>query len=115
VIRADTAFQTTVTLPATQKEARHMSDPANGAGEIVPEPRPVSGGRPPSLAEVVTVREGQLVEHELVLTPGATAADVTATMILVPPTAAFVDHHGDVEVSLVFREVPGSPTDRHEP
>jgi uncharacterized repeat protein (TIGR03917 family) len=92
-----------------------MSDPANGAGEIVPEPHPITGGLPPSLAEVVTVRDGLLVEHELVLTPGATAADVTATMILVPPTATLVDHHGDVEVSLVFREAPGLPAEHHEP
>ncbi|MCK9904059.1 hypothetical protein CC117_07425 [Parafrankia colletiae] len=75
-------------------------------GELLPEPRPVSGGPPPSLAEVVTVRAGLMVEHELVLSPGATAADLTSAMILVPPTAALVSHHGDVDLSLVFREVP---------
>jgi uncharacterized repeat protein (TIGR03917 family) len=83
-----------------------MSETINDPSDLVPEPRPVTVSRPPSLAEIVTVRDGLLVEHELVLSPGATAADVTATMILVPPTATLVDHHGDVEVSLVFREVP---------
>ncbi|OAA27024.1 hypothetical protein UG55_101038 [Frankia sp. EI5c] len=75
-------------------------------GALTPEPRPVSGGPPPSLAEVVTVRAGLVVEHELILAPGATAADLTSAMILVPPTAALVSHHGDVDLSLVFREVP---------
>lgn len=74
--------------------------------DLLPEPRPVTGGPPPSLAEVVTIHDGLLVQHELVLAPGATAADLTTAMILVPPTAALVSHHGDVDVSLVFREVP---------
>ena len=74
------------------------------AGDLMPEPRPVSGGLPPSLAEIVTVRDGAHVQHELVLTPGATAADVTSVMILLPPTATLVSHHGDVDVSLVFQE-----------
>ncbi|CUU58442.1 hypothetical protein Ga0074812_11976 [Parafrankia irregularis] len=73
-------------------------------GELMPEPRPVSGGPPPSLAEVVTVRSGLNVEHELILAPGATAADLTSAMILVPPNASLVSHHGDVDLSLVFRE-----------
>ncbi|WP_230203073.1 hypothetical protein [Parafrankia discariae] len=46
------------------------------------------------------------MEHELVLAPGATAADLTSAMILVPPAAALVSHHGDVDLSLIFREVP---------
>ncbi|ETA02571.1 hypothetical protein CcI156_01590 [Frankia sp. CcI156] len=73
--------------------------------DLLPEPRPVIGGRPRSLAEVVTVNDGLLVQHELLLAPGATAADLTTAMILVPPTAALVSHHGDVDVSLVFQEV----------
>jgi len=72
--------------------------------DLLPEPRPVTGGHPPSLAEVVTVHDGPIVRHELVLAPGATAADLTTAMILVPPTASLVSHHGDVDVSLVFRE-----------
>ncbi len=76
------------------------------SGDLLPEPRPVTGGRPPSLAEVVTVHDGQRVRHELILAPGATAADLTTAMILVPPTASLVSHHGDVDVALVFREVP---------
>jgi uncharacterized repeat protein (TIGR03917 family) len=80
-----------------------MDDTAIDAGDLAPQPRPL-GGLPRSLAEIVTVRQGGSIEHELVLAPGATAADVTAAMILMPPAAALVGHHGDVEVSLVFRE-----------
>ncbi|WP_322752947.1 MULTISPECIES: hypothetical protein [unclassified Frankia] len=76
-------------------------------GDLVPEPRGVPGAAPTPLAEVVTVRHGLLVEHELVLAAGATAADLTSAMIVVPPRAALVNFHGDVDLSLVFREVPG--------
>jgi uncharacterized repeat protein (TIGR03917 family) len=61
---------------------------------------------PAPLADVTTVRHGLLVEHELILSPGATAADIAAAMIRVPPTAGLVDVHGEVRVSMVFREVP---------
>ncbi|WP_255355956.1 hypothetical protein [Frankia sp. CpI1-P] len=54
---------------------------------------------------MVTVHDGLAIRHELVLAPGATAADLTTAMILVPPTACLVSHHGDVDVSLVFQEV----------
>ncbi|WP_250284420.1 MULTISPECIES: hypothetical protein [unclassified Frankia] len=75
-------------------------------GDPVPEPRGMPAPTPASLAEVVTVRRGPLVDHELVLTTGATASDVTSAMILVPPQAALVSFHGDVDLSLVFRETP---------
>ncbi|MCM3886338.1 hypothetical protein [Frankia sp. R82] len=79
---------------------------------LLPEPRPGFGGRPPSLAEMVTVHDGPAVRHELTLAPGATAADLTTAMILIPPAASLISHHGDVDVSLVFREVPrGVPDD----
>jgi len=61
---------------------------------------------PAPLARVTTVRHGLLVEHELRLSPGATAGDIAAAMIRVPPTAGLVDIHGEVRVSMVFREVP---------
>lgn len=77
-------------------------------GDLMPEPRPVSGGPPPSLAAIVTAQDGLTVEYELVLAPGATAADVTSAMILVPPTAALVSRPGDADLSIVFRDVPES-------
>ncbi|THJ76356.1 hypothetical protein [Candidatus Frankia alpina] len=87
--------------------------------DLLPEPRPITGGRPGSLAEVVTVHDGLTIRHELVLAPGATATDLTTAMILVPPTACLVSHHGDVDVSLVFQEVtrpfPGGEEGRAEP
>jgi uncharacterized repeat protein (TIGR03917 family) len=61
---------------------------------------------PAPLANVTTVRHGLLVEHELVLAPGATAADIAAAMISVPPTAGLVDVHGEIKISMIFREVP---------
>ncbi|SNQ50640.1 conserved hypothetical protein [Frankia canadensis] len=86
----------------TEEDGQKMS--TVDSDDLLPEPRPVTGGRPPSLAEVVMVHDGPVVRHELVLAPGATAADLTTAMILVPPTACLVSHHGDVDVSLVFRE-----------
>ncbi|WP_239331602.1 hypothetical protein [Frankia sp. CiP3] len=76
-------------------------------GDLVPEPRGVPNTTPTSLAEVVTVQHGPVVEHELVLAAGATAADLTAAMILVPAQAALISFHGDVDLSLIFREMPG--------
>jgi len=67
----------------------------------------VSGSAiPRPLADIITVRQGPLVEHELVLTMGASAADVTQAMILMPPDASLISFHGDVDLSLVFREIP---------
>ncbi|WP_163549211.1 hypothetical protein [Candidatus Frankia nodulisporulans] len=83
--------------------------------DLLPEPRPGFGGRPPKLAEVVTVDDGPAVRHELTLAPGATAADLTTAMILVPPAASLISHHGDVDVSLVFREPPRSSPEEPTP
>jgi uncharacterized repeat protein (TIGR03917 family) len=73
-------------------------------GDLVPTPQGIPGTVPTPLAEVVTVRHGLLVEHELILLSGATAADLTSAMILVPPQAALVSFHGDVDLSLIFHE-----------
>ncbi|MBX6389663.1 MAG: hypothetical protein IRZ08_11820 [Frankia sp.] len=109
-----------------------MDDTAVDAGAPGPEPtpKPRSGdapciepdlgpqpGRlaelPPSLAEVIRVRgEDGSEAHELVLSPGATAAAVTSAMVLMPPAAELVGHHGDVDLALVFRE-PDSPPAGH--
>ncbi|AEH11547.1 MULTISPECIES: hypothetical protein [Protofrankia] len=83
-------------------------------GDPVPEPRGIPAAAPASLAEVVTVRHGPLVDHELVLSTGATASDLTSAMIMVPPQAALVSFHGDVDLSLVFRERPGCYGDSPE-
>ncbi|MGF7233421.1 MAG: hypothetical protein ACQSGP_00465 [Frankia sp.] len=49
---------------------------------------------------------GPLGEHELVLAPGATAQDVSSALVLIPPDAALVEFGGDIDLSLVFREIP---------
>jgi uncharacterized repeat protein (TIGR03917 family) len=78
----------------------------NDLEEFVPGLPALARGTPTPLAAVVTVRDGLLVEHELVLNAGATAADLTTAMISVPPSAALVGHRGDLQFSLIFREVP---------
>jgi uncharacterized repeat protein (TIGR03917 family) len=84
-----------------------MEDTATGAGDrpdqLATEPGHLAE-LPRSLAAVTTAREGDLVAHQLLLAPGATAADVTAAMILLPPAAALVEHHANGEVTLVFQE-----------
>lgn len=90
-----------------------MDDTATGAGDLetggnaTDERAPELGHLaelPRSLAVVTTTREGNLVEHQLLISPGATAADVTAAMILMPPAAALMGHRGTGDVALVFRE-----------
>lgn len=78
----------------------------NDLGEFVPGLPALTASTPAPLAAVVTISDGLLVEHELVLTAGATAADLTTAMISVPPSAALVRHHDNRKLSLIFREVP---------
>ena len=78
----------------------------NDLGEFVPGLPALTASTPTPLAAVATVRNGLLVEHELVVTVGATAADLTTAMISVPPSAALVRHHDNRKLSLIFREVP---------
>jgi uncharacterized repeat protein (TIGR03917 family) len=77
-----------------------MEYTAIDAGALAPEPGHLAE-LPRSLAEVITVRDGSTVAHELALSPGATAADITAAMILMPPAAALINR---AAVSLVFQE-----------
>jgi len=94
-----------------------MDDTATGAGDL----GDLTGGTelargtelagpghlaelPRSLAAVTTARDGDLVEHTLRLSPGVTAAEVTAAMIVMPPAAALMGHRGGGDVTLVFRE-----------
>ncbi len=79
----------------------------------VAEPRTPLHTLPGPLADVVTIRQSTLVEHELVLTPGATAADVTTAMIMIPPGAALVGHRRGADVSLLFRESPDGVAHGH--
>lgn len=78
----------------------------NDLGEFVPGLPALPNGAPTPLAAIVTVHDGLLTEHELVLSAGATAADLTTAMISVPPSAALIGHHGGRDLSLIFREVP---------
>src|SRR5262245_48477897 len=87
-----------------------MEDTATDVGALTPEPGQLAE-LPRSLAEVVTAHDGDLVQHRLRLSPGATAAEITAAMILMPPAAALVGDHGDAGVSLVFREPARASSD----
>ncbi|MDT3441731.1 MULTISPECIES: hypothetical protein [unclassified Pseudofrankia] len=71
-------------------------DPAPEPGHLAELPR--------SLAEVTSTDNGNVVEHRLLLSPGATAAEVTAAMVLMPPATALMSHHAGMEILLVFRE-----------
>jgi uncharacterized repeat protein (TIGR03917 family) len=88
--------------------ATGAGDHANGsdAGDLAAEPGHLAQ-LPRSLAAVTTAAAGEAVEHQVLLSPGVTAADVTAAMILMPPAAALIGHRGDEDVTLVFREADG--------
>lgn len=42
-----------------------------------------------------------VAEYRLLLSPGATAAEVTAAMVLMPPASALVSHRADADILLV--------------
>ncbi|SQE00613.1 MULTISPECIES: hypothetical protein [unclassified Parafrankia] len=48
-------------------------------------------------------------EHELTIRPGADIGDLLAILATLPPDAFFTEHFGDVDVALVFHQVPGDP------
>lgn len=55
---------------------------------------------------------GPLGEHELILAPGATAQDLSSALVLIPPDSALIEFGGDIDLSLVFREIPRPGTAR---
>ena len=48
-------------------------------------------------------------DHELTVAPGATAAELAARLLAVPAGAVFTDHYGDVDLTVVFRQLPPPP------
>jgi uncharacterized repeat protein (TIGR03917 family) len=64
---------------------------------------------PRSLAEVTSSRGENVVEHRLQLSPGATAAEVTAAMILMPPAASLAGPRAGAPTVLVFHESTRGP------
>lgn len=59
----------------------------------------------PDPVDLVSLNRGQLVDYELNVAPGAAATEVAATLAAVPGGALFMDHYGDVDVTLVFRQI----------
>lgn len=57
---------------------------------------------------------GPLGEHELVLAPGASASDVSSALVLIPHDAVLVEFGGDIDLALVFREVPRPRGGEHD-
>ncbi|ONH24289.1 hypothetical protein [Pseudofrankia asymbiotica] len=90
---------------ATNPGSSGGSDDRDGSGTVDPAPEPGHLAElPRSLAEVTSADDGNVVEHRLLLSPGATAAEVTAAMVLMPPATALVSHHAGADILLVFRE-----------
>jgi uncharacterized repeat protein (TIGR03917 family) len=59
----------------------------------------------PNPVTLIRVDRGQLVEHELNIAPGASAVEVATELAAVPAGALFMDHYGDVDRTLVFRQI----------
>src|SRR5262245_57676163 len=71
---------------------------------LSPEPwRPVSLDRPSSRLLVTDAG------HEVTIWPGAAPDLLAALLVQVPRRARFVEHHGDLDVTLVFRAGPVPP------
>ncbi|WP_018639727.1 hypothetical protein [Parafrankia elaeagni] len=69
---------------------------------------PDSTGEPFRSSKFVTVsraRHVPVVDHGVTIDPCATVADVSAALALLPAGAVFAEHFGDVEVTLLFREM----------
>jgi uncharacterized repeat protein (TIGR03917 family) len=104
--RAPSADDPRVTEPATRRTHPGISLAPIGAPHTLPAP-------PAPLADVVTVCRSTVVEHELVLTSGATAEDVTTAMLTIPPGATLVGHRAGTDLSLLFREPPDGTAGGH--
>uniref|UniRef100_UPI0035ABC5D6 hypothetical protein n=1 Tax=Frankia sp. CiP3 TaxID=2880971 RepID=UPI0035ABC5D6 len=74
---------------------------------VAPDPEGVPSGVPGAVT-VSRVERPPLVDHELIVTAGAAASDVSSVLVTVPADAIFVDHYGDVDLMMVFREVPAT-------
>jgi uncharacterized repeat protein (TIGR03917 family) len=61
---------------------------------------------PTPTVRLFALNRGPLAEHELIVAFGASAQDVSSALVLVPPSATLVEFGGDIDVSLIFREVP---------
>jgi uncharacterized repeat protein (TIGR03917 family) len=72
-------------------------------------PDPANGDEPSgaeAFVVLVRVERAPVAEHELSIVPGATAANVSSALVQIPANAELVDWHGEVDMTLVFREVP---------
>ncbi|MEX5634117.1 hypothetical protein [Parafrankia sp. FMc2] len=54
------------------------------------------------------VRRTAYGDHAIILRPGADVRDLVGVLRALPASAIFADHYGDVNVTLVFRPVPGA-------
>jgi uncharacterized repeat protein (TIGR03917 family) len=70
---------------------------------------------PPTPAvQLFALNRGPLVEHELIVAPGASAGDVSCALVLVPVDAALVEFGGDIDLTMVFREIPRARVPVHD-
>ncbi|OHV40824.1 MULTISPECIES: hypothetical protein [Pseudofrankia] len=60
----------------------------------------------PALVYVRATPDG---DRELTIRPGADAIDLVAALATLPPGVIFLEHFGDVDAVLVFRQNPAGP------
>ena len=79
---------------------------------------PAEPARDPHPAQLVTLDRvdhpqlpgsPRVADHELTVVPGATAAELAARLLAVPAGAVFTEHYGDVDLTVVFRQLPPPP------
>lgn len=103
--RAVNTADTTDTTDTTDTDTTDTAGLA-GSGTASPAARERSLDPPAPAVRLSALNRGPLAEHELILALGASAQDVSSALVLVPPSATLVEFGGDIDLSLIFREVP---------
>ncbi|WP_131788001.1 hypothetical protein [Protofrankia symbiont of Coriaria ruscifolia] len=57
----------------------------------------------------VTVRRSRSGDYAVTVRPGADPADVSSALGTVPVDTVFTESFGDVDITLIFRIIPGTP------
>jgi len=72
-----------------------------------PIPDPIGGmSLSGEVVRVTRVVHAPVIDHGVTVDPHTTVAQVSAALATLPADAFFVEHFGDVEVTLVFQEPP---------
>ncbi len=57
----------------------------------------------------VTVQRSHSGDWKVTIRPGADPADLSSALVAVPVDTVFIEAFGDVDITLIFRMIPGSP------